>query len=206
MLHCQTSSDLQNSFDPQQTGGERSNWTLLKIAHPSIFMVNAEMINQTDEVRSVCAHAWVCFSASSHAASTEPREITEVRHHSFALIQSNIQVAWPTAPMNTLDEQRVHAASSDVTIYIYISKSKLNRPSPECSTECLMRECTLFPSWKVWIYIYGLIPHHWKSQFVKHQLSFLPVFCSFSIKPISLSFLFKFLALTCFSFIRIYLI
>lgn len=74
MLHFRASTDLQNSLliQLQQIGGEKTNLTLLRIAHPSKLTVSAEMINQTDEVRSVCAHASVCFSASSHAASTEP--------------------------------------------------------------------------------------------------------------------------------------
>lgn len=164
MLHCRASSDLQSSLliQLQRTGGERTNWTLLRIAHPFKLTVSAEMINQTDEVRSVSAHACVCFCASGHTASTEPWEITEVKHHSFALIQPNIlsgtQVALLNAPMNS-ESVRPH-----LTYAIYKSKSKLNRPSPECCTEGLVKEHTLFHhASSEWIYA-GVMPHHWKSH------------------------------------------
>lgn len=84
-------------------------------------MVNAEIINQMDEVRNMCAYACISFSASSHATSTEPREITEVINlHSFSQIWvAPGQVAWPTEPMNKRNEQRMHAAKSDITLYIH---------------------------------------------------------------------------------------
>lgn len=127
-------------------------------------------------------HACVCLFQCLQSCSFNWTERNYRGQTSFICTHSVKYPEWHTGGLTNCTYER--STSSEcirlhLTLrYIYKSKSKLNRPSPECSTECLMRDCMLFPSWKVWIYIYGFMPHHWKSQFVKHQLNFLPDFRS----------------------------
>jgi len=86
-------------------------------------MVNAEIINQMDEVRN-CAHM--------RAFVSEPPVMQlQLNQEKFqrSLICTHLvkhgwhQVAWPTKTTNTLNEQRMHAASSDIMLYIHPSLS-----------------------------------------------------------------------------------
>lgn len=72
---------------------------------------------------------------------------------------------------------------------LHNSKSKLNRPSPWCFTEGLVRKP--LPLCKVWMDLCcdDATPQE-ISQFVKHQLNYLTldstsIFCCFPIKPLS---------------------
>lgn len=109
----------------QRTKGERTNWALRRMAHPSQLLVGVEMINRGDEVSSACAHAHVRFSACGLANPTEPWAIAGVGHHSFALI-------WPMARAALLNAE----TAADL-----VWRFAIHKPLPECSTDGLVRKC-----------------------------------------------------------------